>query len=82
MEAYLSEEELELDCAGGYDPRGIEYGSHSGENYCFGPIEGLTFCHVLREELGASVGSTLSFLSKEHFRLKSESVHYWIPFVS
>ena len=82
METYFSEEELKLDCVGGYDPRGIEYGSHSGENYCFGPIEGLTFCQVLREELGSSVGSTLYFLCKEHLRLKCESVRYWIPFVS
>ena len=82
MEAYFSEEELELDCVGGYDPRGIEYGSHGGENYCFGPIESLTFCQVLREELGSSVGSTRYFLSEEHFRLERESVRYWIPFVS
>ena len=82
METYFSEEELKLDCVGGYDPRGIEYGSHSGENYCFGPIESLTFCQVLREELGSSVGSSLSFLSKEYFRLKCEGVCYWVPFVS
>ena len=82
MEVYFSEEELELDCVGRYDPRGIKYGSHGGENYCFGPVESLTLCQVLREELGSSVGFTLSFLSEEHFRLECESVQYWIPFVS
>ena len=82
METYFSEDKVELDCVGGDDPRGIEDGSHCGENYCFGPVESLTFCLVLWEELGSSVGSTPSFLSEEHFRLERKSVRYWIPFVS
>ena len=52
------------------------------ENYSFGPVESLTLCQILREELGSGVSSILSFLSKEHFRLERESVRYWVPFMS